>query len=140
MRLASESTVLHSFIDRGYAGVALLFPDEPEQSIDWLNISKERWLHPVTGKRFRSSAPEMFAQASEEAADALSCLHEVLLGMKTPEELERKVRNDCLGASGDDGRIGIVRYSNPFPLDHVLEKEAQKRKKWLEEGSVDPLS
>lgn len=140
MHFDSGVSALRHFIDRGYAGVALLFPDAPDPEVDWLNLGGEKWLHPVTGTKYRTSVPELFEQASRIAAASAACLNDVMEGTCTPASLVDCIGNGSLGAAGLDGRVGVVTYSDPFPLDRVLYEEANKRAQWLQGESVDPIS
>lgn len=138
MIFEAQYSGLSKFINLSYSGLALLHPDEPNPAIDWLNLEKKTWRHPVSGANSTLSVLELFETAVQEAGELLSYLDSVFLGIKPVNVLSEKVGNACLGVGNPDGSIGLVRYFDSFPLAEELEQEAEKRRLWFDLGLVDP--
>jgi hypothetical protein len=126
-----DTSRIRSYEDFGIGGVALLYPERLDAETDWLNIARESWEHPVTGKRTNASVPELFSQAVEIAAGTMDCVSRVLSGSVSPSALEKNIGNGCLSVSGDDGRLGQVSYYKPFDLSRILLEEAERRRAWI---------
>lgn len=128
-----------SFAGRGASGVALLFPDEPDPSIDWLNIQRHPWPDPVSGLPIHDSVLELFDRAVCEGARCIHHLSDVLAGKSSPDSFGDRIGNACLSVSNEDGSIARVEFRDPFPLERVLLDEVEKRRIWFGHvGSVDP--
>ena len=131
MNRASRDSTVCDFADCGMGGVALLFPQDIDPLVDWLNTGRTAWRHPASGELFTSSASDLFHEAVQDASRIIALVPAVLDGSCDPDELERAAGNDCLSVSGPDGRIAPVLFSDPFDLGKYLKIEAEKRKKWL---------
>ncbi len=133
------AAAVSSFAGRGASGVALLYPDEPDSSIDWLNARGRPWPHPVNGDVLRDSVPELFERAVGEASGCVALLTDVLSGIAGPEALEGRIGNACLSVCKEDGSIAVVEHRDPFPLERALLDEVEKRRIWFGGTlSVDP--
>lgn len=122
---------MRDYMDLGPSGVALLYPETADPDVDWLNLAKTPWLHPVTGEKSRESVPELFERAVADASLAQTCLARYLSGEIPPAELESRISNDCLSVRGPDGTIGSVRFYEPFDIARVLLEETEKRRRWF---------
>jgi hypothetical protein len=122
---------LRRFVELGVGGVALLYPEELDSAVDWLNLSHNPWQHPVNGERSSLSAVDLFRQAVMESSLSINLAASVLSGETDASALEESIGNDCLSVSGSDGKIGAVRYYDPFDLGTALLVQADKRKNWL---------
>ena len=113
------------------SGAALLHPVGLDDSVDWLNDSNVPWLDPVSGSERRSSVPDLFDRTAEGAAAAIGLAAKVFAGVEDPDSLESAFGNGPLSVSGPDGKIGSVRFADPFDLGSVLLDQAEKRRFWL---------
>jgi hypothetical protein len=129
----SGSCDMRDYMELGSSGVALLYPETADSGVDWLNLAKSSWLHPVTGESSTESVPELFERAVTAAARAVSLLARFLAGNIGSADLEDGISNDCLSVRGPDGTIGSVRYYEPFDIARVLLDETEKRRRWFEE-------
>lgn len=113
------------------SGAALLHPVGLDDSVDWLNDANGPWLDPVSGLEFRLSVPDLFTRAAEGAVAAIGLAARVLSGLEDPDVLETAIGNGPLSVSGPDGKLGSVRYADPFDLGSALLDQAEKRRSWL---------
>jgi hypothetical protein len=132
--LATQSGVcpVRDFMGLGAGGVALLYPEAADPSVDWLNLANAEWAHPVSGLPDSRSVPELFADAVVRAADAIVLLSRFFSGEISGSDLEDGLSNDCLSIAGADGRIGSVNFFEPFDLGRVLLAETEKRRLWFD--------
>ncbi|ULQ60317.1 zinc dependent phospholipase C family protein [Brucepastera parasyntrophica] len=119
------------FVELGAAGVALLHPDEPDPSIDWMNTEKREWRHPVSGEKSSSSVPELFEASVQESARVFKLLRDLLGGNLSFSDFETAIGNECLSVAGPDGKLGKVRFWDAFDLGSALLAEKEKRLAWL---------
>ena len=139
MKSGYGAAAVASFAGRGASGVALLYPDEPDSSIDWLNLNNEAWPHPVSGKAVRDSVIDLFDRAVADASGCVALLNDVLAGTADPGSLEDRIGNACLSVAREDGSIASVGYRDPFPLERALLDEVDRRRSWFGGiRSVDP--
>lgn len=131
LRVPAEQSKIQRFVEIGVAGVALLYPEELDDSVDWLNAGRSPWRHPVTGAVNRSSVIDLLETAIGEATLAIQAVKSVLEGFATPENLEAQIGNACLSIYGPDGKIGTVEYSEPFDIGKTMLEQAEKRRIWL---------
>lgn len=124
---------LFSSFDVG--GAALLHPVGMSSDVDWLNLSQTAWLDPVTGAESSLSVPQLFEIAAGDASKAILRVLSVLAGETPAESLEDALGNGPLSMRGADGKIGTVRFAEPFDLGVALLEQAEKRRFWL---SVSP--
>lgn len=128
----SGSCDIREYIGLGPSGVALLYPETADSAIDWLNLAKSPWLHPVTGESAYGSVPDLFNHAVSDAARSISLLAGFLSGDIGSADLESGIGNDCLSAPGPDGTVGSVSFFEPFDIARVLLEETEKRRRWFE--------
>lgn len=127
------------FLRFGIDGVALLHPERVASGVDWLNDGRSLWLDPITGAERHESVSELFHGAVECARAAMDALGAALDGTLKPDELAISIGNGPLSATGGDGQIAPVRFSDPFDLSRTLRAEADKRLVWLSSyADVDP--
>ena len=135
---ANKSAITH-FSDRGPAGVALLYSENPDAAVDWLNDSRSPWKDPVGGTPRHESAGDLFDRAVGEGAAVIRCLEAVLSGDESPEALEQLAGNSCLSIQNADGSIAAVSYADPLDLPAELVRETALRERWISGLSVDPV-
>jgi len=126
-----ECTSIRKFVEFGLSGVALMYPENPDTAIDWMNEANREWLHPIDGHAEFSSVIELFYTAVGESVEILTLLKGVFENGVTLDTFEESIGNECLSVSGSDGKIGTVSYFEPFDLAVSLVAEAEKRREWL---------
>lgn len=139
MTIPADHSAISRFSERGPAGVALLYPENPDPAVDWLNGGHLCWKDPVRGTLRRESVQDLFDQAVDAAQRAVDCLESVLAGNQSPDVLEQVVGNGCLSIQNDDGSIAAVSYSEPFDLPRELLRETALRERWIASCSVDRM-
>lgn len=132
MSTQKHTAEIKKFVDLGYRGLVLLFPESIDSSVDWLNLNKCEWLHPVSGEKNNASVIELVEKSIYQTIKIFFNLNEAIL-KKDFKSIQDIVGNDCLGVAGKDGKIGKVVYANSFDLDRAIKQEAQKRQAWLYE-------
>ncbi len=135
----ADKSAITRFSDRGPAGVALLYPENPDPGVDWLNDSHAPWKDPADGCLHFESAGGLFDQAVERAAEVLRCLESILGGTEKAEAIEHLVGNGCLSIQNADGSIAPILHSEPFDLPAELIRETALRERWVSRVSVDPV-
>lgn len=115
----------------GIDRVALLYPEFIDGEIDWLNMKHGRWLHPVSGDEGFASVPDLFTAVVDAGKIAITHARGVLEGNLSVDEFAVAIGNECLSVCSADGRIGAIRYANPFDLGPVLLEQAERRRRWL---------
>jgi hypothetical protein len=127
---ASSLSVLH-FLEMGYHGVALLYPETLDSGTDWLNLARNPWRHPASGETLFLSVPDLFDLSVKKARSAVTLVNSLCAGLSGPEALEAEIGNECLSVCGDDGKIGTVNYSESFDLRSELIRQEGLRREWL---------
>lgn len=122
---------IRRFVELGIRGVALLYPQHLSVSVDWLNAAEKKWRHPITGELRYDSVASMFRQSIDRASDMIRIGSAFIDGLVATSEFENAIGNECLSASGNDGKIGNVRFSAPFDLEKTLLDQARLRQRWL---------
>jgi len=131
MNKPAKDIKLNQFHELGVDGVALLFPESLPHGVDWLNIHRSEWRHPVSGETSILSVPDLFAHAVTDAMIEMKRTLRVFAGKKSPEDFISFEGNSCLSVCGKDGKIGTVLYANPFDFAPVLLDQAEKRRLWI---------
>jgi len=131
MKRKALNSKLHLFNEFGIDGVALLYPESLPSGIDWLNLDRKDWRHPVSGEWRSLSVPDLFTLAVNESINEILLVMQVMAGLIAPDEFVSFEGNSCLSASGEDGKIGTVYFAEPFDFAPVLLDQAEKRHNWL---------
>lgn len=116
----------------GKEGLTLVFPENINEGVDWLNLSRTAWKHPVTGQSRTESVPDLYAMAVSQAVGVLGKVKDCIDGNAPFSDVAEAVGNESLAANGEDGLAGAVRFSEPFDLEAELERQFTLR--------VDPAS
>lgn len=136
MIISADHSAISRFSERGPAGVALLYPEDPDPAVDWLNDKHTIWKDPVQGGEHTESVLDLVLQAVETARRAIVCLESVLAGKQAPDALEECVGNECLSIQKEDGSIASVVYADPFDLPSELLRKTDLRRRWIVAGSA----
>lgn len=137
MRYPVDASRTRAFSGFGIDAVALLFPESLSGDVDWLNEAGQSWLHPVSGIERTYSARELFSSAVDIASSCMAIARDFLSGLARDEDLETGIGNGSLSVSGEDGKIGLVRFADPFDLAPVLLDQADRRRRWLSMAIAD---
>jgi len=131
MNKPARDVRLKLFHEFGVDGVALLYPESLPNGVDWLNLNRSVWQHPVSGKSCIHSVPDLFVHAVNEAMVEIRRTLQVLSGEILPGAFISIDGNSCLSVCGEDGKIGKVMFADPFDFAPVLLDQAEKRRHWI---------
>jgi hypothetical protein len=131
MKKTAKNAKLRQFHELGVDGVSLLYPESLPDGVDWLNVRRGEWRHPVTGETTNNSVPDLFAQAVNDAVSEIRKTLRVLSLEIAPEAYISTEGNSCLSVCGKDGKIGTVLFAEPFDFAPVLLDQAEKRRVWI---------
>ena len=110
--------------------VAYLYPEDLPGSIDFLNLNKKPWYYPAgEAKEDTRSFPEIYADAVDAAAASLGHIVSRYLeeGTFPIREAARVIGNSGLSIVDEAGKPCAPTRSDPFPLQDILDKQADMR-------------
>ena len=131
MGKSAKNSRLQIFNELGVDGVALLYPEFLASGEDWLNLNHGEWRHPMSGVRSNLSVPDLFGLTVGASIIEIQRVLRVIAGEKPPDSFISFDGNSCLSACGEDGKIGTVRFAEPFDFAPVLLDQSEKRRTWL---------
>jgi hypothetical protein len=108
----------------------LLYPEEFEGDIDFLNLKKEPWYYPAGDSgEDRRSFPDLYAEAVTRAAASLSPLFAGYLetGLFPLREAALTIGDGGLSLQDGEGRPCAPTRVSPLSLDRVLRRQAELR-------------
>ncbi len=136
---ASPQSLSH-FIRLEADGVALLYPDEPDPSVDWLNLSRDTWLDPVNGTARTESLVDLFSACIPGITAILKLALRVCSGEESPAALETAIGNGSLSIAAEDGSPVAPAWWSPLPLDAELLRQTRLREQWMSTAVIDQKS
>jgi hypothetical protein len=110
--------------------LGLIYPVELPEDIDFLNLKHQAWFYPTAGgTEYRFSFPEIYSNAVETAADAISPVITKYLdsGVFPITEAAQAIGNAGLSIHDESGKPCAPTCSAPLALDKVLEQQARLR-------------
>ena len=110
--------------------LSLLYPEKLPPDIDFLNLEKRPWYYPGGEKKEdQRSFPEIYTQAVRAAVSTLGPLVKGLLeeGFLPCKEAAGLIGNGGLSITDEAGNPLLPVYSDPLPLEEVLEGQARFR-------------
>ncbi|MDL2228841.1 zinc dependent phospholipase C family protein [Treponema sp. OttesenSCG-928-L16] len=110
--------------------LAYLYPEYLSLDIDYLNLARKSWRYPAgLGREENRSFPEIYHDAVMSAADKLTeCMSRYLAtGLFPIKEAAQSIGNSGLSIQDEEGKPCAPVFSDPLPLDDVLEQQRNIR-------------
>ncbi|MDR3123273.1 MAG: zinc dependent phospholipase C family protein [Treponema sp.] len=109
-----------------------LYPEALPQDIDYLNRERRAWQYPLAGgAQDARSFPEIYAQALEAAMETLGPLaaaYRETGSLPGCEQTARRIGDTGLSIQDRDGKPCPPTFSEPLPLEQVLERQREERR------------
>lgn len=114
---------------RSISSLALVYPEALALDIDYLNLLHEPWRHPYEyGYQETRSLPELFAAAVNDFLSVFTSIYEGVQAKVLPvNTTEALLGNGGLSITDEDGVPCRPYWSDPLPLDEVLEEQHERR-------------
>jgi hypothetical protein len=119
--------------DQTPASVALVYPEGLPLSIDYLNLACRSWRHPCQeGREDTRSFINLYQEACKRGAEFLFTFIESFIDTgHVPPDAAEQIGNGGLSICDAEGKPCRPIWSDPLPLDMVLEQQFAQRKAWL---------
>lgn len=119
--------------DQTPASVALVYPEALPLSIDYLNLAHRSWRHPCQeGAEDNRSLINLFQDACQRGAEFLfQFISSYIDTGHIPPDAAEQIGNGGLSICDAAGKPCRPVWSDPLPLNEVLEQQFQQRKAWF---------
>jgi hypothetical protein len=119
--------------DQTPASVALVYPEGLPLTIDYLNLARQSWRHPcLEDAEDTRSFINLFQDACQKGAEFLFQFISAFIDTgHVPPDAAEQIGNGGLSICDEAGRPCKPVWSDPLPLDIVLEAQFERRKAWF---------
>ncbi|MCA1949182.1 MAG: zinc dependent phospholipase C family protein [Treponema sp.] len=119
--------------DQTPASVALIYPEGFPLSVDYLNLAERPWRHPCQqGSVDHRSFINLFLDACQKGAHFLfQFISSFIETGHVPSNSAELIGNGGLSICDEAGQPCKPVWSDPLPLDHVLEQQFLLRTAWF---------
>lgn len=119
--------------DQTPASVALIYPEYVSLSLDYLNLAHRPWRHPCQEDRQDTrSFIDLYHDACLEGAEFLSQFISSFIDTgHIPPDTAHRIGNGGLSICDDTGQPCKPVWSDPLPLEEVLEQQFLLRTAWF---------